>query len=459
MPKAKPPVLKGSDGKPFVITINDFKAGTQTLLDDSRIPQTGVKTSQNMMLDQDGICRIRDGSQVYGQSLTGPIDGGGTIVKYNADGTTTSWLLVIDNGTLKRSADGGAWTSISGKTYTIGYPAQLLQVKSRVYITNGKDALSYYDIALDSIVTYVALAVPTGVTPVKTGLAGTNYTAYYKITAVLAAIGETAASTETSVTIGKQRTVNGTIPNWTSGADFVTISWGAVASADRYNIYYSDQTGQEVFLDSVTGTSYIDTGFITPNPYQASPAFDGTAGPALGTQELSGNRLWGTGDNSNPYRVSWTGTGSYFGSFNPYYGGGYIDLELGGAERPQSVKHYRDGKGNQVPAVLTNNPTGGGSVWFITLTTVSAGALLVVIPQATKQGSIGTNSPRGVISANNNVYYPSVKGFQSLGSSQAIFNVLVTSEISSNIRPNVRALTGSATSNICGIYYLGRIYW
>ena len=463
MPVRSAPTLKGSDGKPFTITINEFKGGNITLLDESRLPNTAVTISQNMMLDQDGVWRTRDGSKSYGKTLVGPIEGlSDTVVVYNSDGTNTNYVFVMDNGSVKYSQDGGTWTTIAGRTWTTGYTTTFKQIASRLYVTNGKETRSYIDLTTMYIKIYTPLSTPSAPTLAKTGLAGSTYTYYYKITAVNNQIGETAASAEANIAVGKQRImISSTTANWTSGTDSVTLSWPAVTNADSYNIYISDQTGQEVYLDSVNNTnlSYTDTGTQLPNIYQVAPPTDGTSGPTISQTELSGNRIWGTGDSANPYRIVWTGTGQYLGSFNPYFGGGYIDLEKGGAEHPVSVKHFRDGKGNAVAVVLTSNPSGGGSRWFITLTTLTVDSLSIVVPQATKEGNIGTASPRGVVVANNNVYYPSVKGFQSLGSTQNILNVLQTTEISANIRPTVRNLTNSAMSKICGFYYYGRIYW
>ncbi|GAC1499148.1 MAG: hypothetical protein NVS1B10_01620 [Candidatus Saccharimonadales bacterium] len=472
MPKAKPPVLKGSDGKPFVITINEFKGGQMSLLDETRVPQTAVTVAQNMVLDQDGVWRVREGSAQYGAGLVGPIDGlSDTVVVYNTDGTNTNYLFVMDNGSVKYSQNGGAWTTVGAtgggaKTYTVGKPCKFKQINSQLYIVNGKDNLSFVDLGLLTITTYTALSVPTGLSTSKAGLAGTSYTMYYRVTAVKNSIGETASSAETSITVGKTRTFSGAsqTANWTAGTDSVTVTWSAVPGADRYNIYWADQpTGTagytETFLDSITGTSYVDNGQIQTNIYQQAPALDGTAGPTAGDISLSGNRVWTTNDPNNVYRVAWSAAGQYQGSFNPYYGGGYIDLEKGGAEKPVAVQHFRDGKATPVATVLTSNPMGGGSTWFITLTTVTANNLTIVIPQASKQGSIGTTGARGVVQANNNIYYPSVKGFQALGSQPNLLNVLVTSEISANIRPQVKGITNSAASGICGIYYYGRIYW
>jgi len=143
------------------------------------------------------------------------------------------------------------------------------------------------------------------------------------------------------------------------------------------------------------------------------------------------------------------------GSFNPFYGGGYIDLNLGGDEKVIGMQQYRDGKGTQTMVAYTTSPASGGSVWFINLSVISN----VTIPSALSQGTIGSTSARGLVQANNNVYYPSIKGFQSLGSAPNVLNVLATSEVSTGIRPSVKGINNQYANQICGIYYYGRIFY
>lgn len=451
------PKLSGDDGKPFTMVI-DFKKnrGVMSVYDDTRLPKEAVLQAYNMMLDQDGVWTQRPGTQAYGATLTTPIDGAGSFVKYNTNGTISTYIWVIDNGAFKYSQDGGAWTTVSGMTWTTNKQIFGKQIGSRLYLGNGTDAMAYVDISTLTITTFTALAVPGSlVAPTRSGLAAGSYNAYYKITAVNT-IGESVASAEMSVSGG----INKTRDNWTVGTDYLTMSWGSVAGATRYNIYYSDAPGVEVFLDSSATTSYIDTGVATPNPYQEAPTVDTSGGPKYQYLALSGNRLWATRDPNNPYRVGWTGTGQYLGAFNPFYGGGYIDLNKGGDERPEAIVHFRDGRGNSVATVLTSNPNGSGSTWHVSLTTLTVDTLVIVIPQAyQQQGSVGTRSPRGVVEYDDSVYYPSPKGFQVVGSKQSILNVLVTSEVSGNIRPDVRSINNLYANNICGYAYDGRIYW
>ena len=450
------PSLSGNDGKEFTIVIDKFGKGVMSLYDDTRLPRDAVIQAQNMMLDQDGVWTVRPGTQQYGAALTTPIDGAGSYTKYNTDGTMSTYIWVVDNGAFKISQDGGAWTTVTGKTWTTGNQVVGKQIKSRLYLANGKDQMAYYDIEGGTLEIFTALAAPGAlVAPTRTGLVAGSYNAYYKITAINS-IGESIASAEMSVAGG----INKTRDNWTIGTDYLTMSWGSVAGATRYNLYYSSATGEEVFIDSSATTSYIDTGVATPNPYAEAPTEDTTAGGKWGQLALSGNRLWGTKAPDNPYRVAWTGTGQHLGAFNSFYGGGYVDLNKGGDERPEAIVHFRDGRGNSVATVLTSNPNGAGSTWHISLSPLTVDGIQIVIPQAyQQQGSVGTRSPRGVVEYNDSVYYPSPKGFQALGSKQSILNVLVTAEVSGNIRDSVRDVNNLYANLISGYAFDGRIYW
>lgn len=456
------PALKGDDGKPFTITIDKFGKGVMTLFDESRLPQDAVYQSQNMMLDQDGVWKVRPGTEPYGATLTTPIDGAGSFTKYESGGSATTYMWVVDNGAFKIAQDGGSWTTKSGVTWTTNKPISAKQINSRLYLGNGTDAMAYYDINSATLNSFTALSTPTAPTAARTGLSAGSYNPSYKVTAVNS-VGETAASSAGTVSGG----VNKPRDNWTTNTDYITLTITRVSNATRYNIYYSDASGNEVYLDSIadpgSGTtfSYIDYGIATPNPYQvASEIIDSTGGPKYMELALSGNRMWGTKDPNQPYRVGWTGTGQYMGAFNPYYGGGYIDLNKGGDERPEKVVHFRDGRGNAVATVLTSNPNGAGSTWHIALTTLTVDTLVIVVPQAyQQQGSVGTKSPRGVVEYRDTVYYMSPKGLQAVGSKQSILNVLVTSEMSSNIRDRINGINNAHAEKICGIAHEGRLYF
>jgi hypothetical protein len=455
--------LAGSDGKPFTITIDKFGRAVMTLFSDTRIPLDGIKTAQNMWLSQDGVWETRPPTTPYGAVYTGPIDGADQFSVYNSDGTVSTYLWIIDNGSFKISQDGGAWTS-KGGSFTVGVPVVGIQVNgiksdgtrtNLVQLYQAGTALKYYDISAGTIGSYSSISAPGTVTPTRAGLAAGSNNAYYKVTAVNA-IGETLASAEASVAGG----INKTRDNWTSGTDSIALAWSAVTGATRYNVYYSDASGTEVYLSSTSTNAYTDTGVDVPNPYQSVPDVDTTAGPKYGDGWLSGNRIWGTKDPTQPYRVAWTGTGQYMGAFNPFYGGGYIDLEKGGPERPEKGFHFRTGKGDAASTILSASPTGAGASTAVTLTTLTVDTLVIVIPVAVKQqGSVGTRSPLGVVQTSDSVYFPSPKGFHNNGSRQSILNVLVTADLSDIIRPSVRGISNGYASGIAGGFHDGRIFW
>lgn len=456
--------LRGDDGKPFKITIDKFGRGVMTLFDDTRLPIDAVRESKNMYLSQDGVWETRPPTSDYGAALTTPIDGAGSFVKYNTDGTVSTYVWVIDNGAFKVSQDGGSWTTKTGVTWTTAKPVSSKQISgvrsdgtrgNLLLLANGVESLAYYDIDNAVLGSYSSISAPSGLTATRGGLSAGSYNVYYKVTAVNA-IGETLASTEANVSAG----INKTRDNWTLGTDFIDLDWSDVTGATRYNIYYSDRSGEEVYLDSVAISQYRDTGEAVPNPFQETPAADSTAGPKYADLALSGNRLWGTKDPTLPYRVGWTGTGQYMGAFNPFYGGGYVDLEKGGSERPEKVVHFRTGKGDSVATVLTSDPNGVGSTWAVSLSTLTVDTLVIVIPIAQKQqSSVGTRSPRGVIEHNDAVFFPSPRGFHNTGSRQSILNVLVTSDLSDTIRSTVRNINNAYASGIAGIAHDGRLYW
>lgn len=460
---APPPKLTAKSMPEVDLTFASFNAGLNTLLDEGRLPPNAAREVTNMMQTQDGVWTKRWGTKNYGQSLTGPVDGIGTATVVNTDGSFTQTLLALDNGTLKKSVSGGSWTAITGATFQTGHHMTMLQIHNRVYLANGVDHLAFYDINAGTISVFTGLATPGAPTVAinpppgtNTGLATGTINQFYKITAVNT-VGETIAGVETSLAINKQRDA---WVNNNNESDSIKVTWTAVTGATRYNIYYSDTSGQEVYLDSTSGTTYIDDGSASPNDFYTAPVGDTTTGPIVSKLALSDNRLWACGDPNNLQRVYWSGTGQYTGAFSPFYGGGYIDLEQGGDERPTQIAHYRDGKGDSMATVFTSKPDGTGSAWQLQLTSTTIGTVTFIVPTATKiVGSNGTNSHMGVLEARDNIWFPSTRGFYTLGSKPDLLYVLSTDQISIGIRPDVYSINNAQSSKICGIEFIDKLFW
>jgi len=440
------------------INISTFRKGLVTLTDESLLPFDAAKESKNLFQTMDGRWTPRWGSDYYGATTSATLYGAAIFTTSNK----VNYLVVASGTAIKFSTNNGAtWTTCTGASITAGNKVYFQQIGTYLYIANGVDNLIRFD-GTSVLLPFASISSPSAPTATKTGLGATTYTASYKITAVNG-VGETAASTAGTATVSKTR------DNWTTGTDFITLTWTKVTGATAYNIYYNDDTNggtQHYYIGSVlqpagATASFTDNGEDNQptNTYVSAPAGDTTTGPKFAQMELSGNRLWATLDPNNAFRVYWSGAGSDIGSFSEFTGGGYIDLEKGGRERPTAVVHYRDGKGGAFATVFTSDNEGKGSTWQISLDTVTVGNVSFAVPTAIKiVGSIGSNAPLSVVKVRNDIQFFNRSGWYSLRSKAQMLNLLSTDEISGNIRPDIEGMTGTAINNVCAYFYKAKVF-
>lgn len=449
MPTRNTPKLENR--KPLVIEVSaPGKRGANSLVSETRIKPEEAKVFQNLMLIEDGVPYTRWGTKQYGDTLTETIDGFTEYVK--TDGTRE--LIVVDNGTVKKSTDGTSWSTITGTTLTGGNKCDFEQVaifdqvsgtyKNYLYIVNGEDNLIRYNGS--TLETYTERSAPAWAgTPIaKTGLSGTTYTYYYQVWAVTA-VGETLPSTEESITVGSLR------DDW-DDSNYVTLDWDAVTDAEKYIVAVSDLSGHEVYLDETTGTSYVDKGVATPNGFIEPPIDNTTAGPVLSSIAYSGGRLWGVGPSNQAY---FTGSsGAERGSFGIHSGGGWVAISRGSRANMAKIVDFQ-GK----PHILFSYPEGGGQVWEINETTVTVGGVdvTVMLPKKIVDGT-GTASPYGVVHVENDIFYFD-NGIRVLGNEPGVLNVLRTNELSSKVRPYIQSLRQSGYGNIASYYYDGKVFF
>jgi hypothetical protein len=443
--------------KSLLISIDDYSGGQNSLIDEAKMPSKFAVESNNLIQVQNGLWKTRWGTQYYGADLGDSCDGAAEYVK--ADGTTE--LIAISNGVAYKSTDGGAWSSISGATFTAGIQCYFMQMggyasdntfHNYLYIANGTDVLARYDGT--SLTTYSSMSAPASLTAslVASGLTSGTHTYYAQVTA-LNAVGETTGSTEASITTNKAR------EDWVAGTDKVTWSWNAVSGALRYQIYLANSTGYEALLTSTDVTNYTDDGSLPINTYVQIPNDNTTTAPKFRSMAVSNNRIWSTNDTSNMYKVYFSGTGRNIGAFSDFFGGGWINLERGGREIPVAVKHYQSGTGEGRATVLCKTPDGKGAVWQIAISTATVDTTTFSVPSAAKvTGSFGTGSVLGVVATDNDIAFPNKKGWFFLGPEKQYYGLLRTKEQSSNIRPYWRSLNGANIDNICGYYYDAKIF-
>lgn len=420
-----------------------------------------------MTLEQDSIPRPRPGFKSFGQAPLGTIIGHGTFTSWSG-GVRTNWEITMQVitgvATVCIRKDGGAWQEVTGSytfdihawcTFTQGAQLTTTQTQdNRVYISNGINNMSYYDIGSNAVVTYTGLSTPSAptVTP-SGGLSGSNETQYYRITAVNDG-GESAASSAGSAGISTNRDF------WTS-SQTIAVSWSPVSGAKYYNIYTFDISGQEEYLTSVSGTSFTDDGTLATNAFKIAPANDSSAGPLVSNLINIDNQLYGCGDPNNPQYLWYSGQGQHFGdfSFNPQ-GGGYVGIDYGGSTQPVAPFPFHDGKGNPAPSVLTHGAAGRGKLYHIQFTSTTVGTTVLTYPtvyEASAQD--GCPSPRGVAIYNQNAYYCTGTAFKTTGTKPNIINILATDTISNQILPDVQNLNLSQLPNYVCQEYLGKIYF
>lgn len=432
------------------IEINNFRGGSNLLLDEARLSENESKTALNLIQVEDGLWKPRWGSQYYGEDLGADCDGAKEYVK--SDGTTE--LVAIAGGKAYSSTDGGTWTEITGATFTAGTQCYFMQIAGYLYIANGTDALARYNGTVLS--TYTQLSAPTNLTAsrVASGLSSGIYTLYAEVTA-LNEVGETVGSTEASITVNKPR------DTWVAATDKgVTWSWTATASATSYQVYISDTSGREKLLSGTPNNYFTDDGSIELNQFVEPPLSNTTSAPKFKSMGLSGNRIWATNDPNNKYMVFWSGSGTDMGKFSDFYGGGWVNLEKGGREMPTSVVHYQSGSGTGIATVLCRTPEGKGSVWQIALESLTVGTTQFSVPTTSKiNGSFGTDSVLGVVATNNDILFPNKRGVYSLGPEKNYYGILRTTELTAKIRPYWRSLIGSLMDNVCSYFYDAKVFF
>lgn len=435
----------------FKLLIDSQKGGTNTNIDEARLPLQQAPVSQNLIQVQDGLWQTRWGTGYYGNELSAESSLDGATEYIDSSGNRE---LVVVGGTTgkvyKSTNNGSSWVEITGATMTAGNQCFFLQISNQLWITNNTDRLTIYDGS--TLTRNTQLSAPTGVTATRgAGLSAGSYVYYYSIVA-LNEVGFTNGSTEAQEDVDILR------DNWSASDETIELSWNTVSGATRYEIYISDESGAQVYLDSTTTNSYSDTGAAAVNIYREVPSDNTTGGPILGKMTLSGNRVWGI-DKENQ-RTVFGGVGQYQSYFSVFYGGGYAELESGGRETPEAVEHYRTGKGDSVATVFTSSPDGKGSIWQIAFDSITIGSTTITIPTPVKVvGSIGSSSALGTVNADDNILSPNKKGIYALKNKAQLFNVLATEEQTVNIRPSYRDLSGSMISNMAGYYYEAKAFF
>lgn len=386
-----------------------------------------------------------------------PIDG---FDYFDDDGATH--LVLAAGGYIQRSLDDGStWTQCTGGGYTSGEVVNMNQYNAFLYLTTGNvsDVIVRYD-GSTTLQTYTSLAAPAAPTIARTGLAASNYTYYYKISAV-SPVGFSIASASVSQAVSLPR------DSWDSTTNYLTLTLPSpVATQTRADIYISTDDLNYYYLDSIVsstgtpGVTYKDDGTAVVVPSTTAPIDNTTQGPSVAELVNVGSRMYGVRDPSNRYRIWFTSGQSPYGAFSSGYDGGYLDWQPGGKYIPQKVADYRDGKGTPLATIWCNSADGQGCILQMSLDTLTVGSLSITVPSAYKlPGSRGTPSPSSVVNVLNDYMFYNTQAFYNLGSRAQFLNLLSTDESSSNIRPTVKEIPSAGETGIASVYSDAKVYF
>lgn len=436
---------------------NGFKKGYMSFVTDSRMPFDALADLTNATLDQDNLPGPRESLVLHGEQPLGVLIGASTFIKI-VSGVPEKWdismQVIAGVGKIHVRKDGNIWVAATGvNAYDDEAIVNFCQSGNRVYVSNGVNAMSYYDIATGATVEYTALTTPSTPTATGTGLTGTNFTYYYRVTANNA-VGESTASVADSEQVSTVR------DSWASATQYVTVTWSAVSGATSYNLYVGTVAGEEQYLTSVVGLTFRDDATLQPNAFRIAPSGNSTEGPTLRYMWNKDGQLFGVGDVNNLDYLWYDAGGSAVGDFSPFNGGGNVGINSGGDTTPQAVRSFRTGKGDPAVTVLSSGVAGIGKMHHVVFTSTTFDNNVITIPNVQEaNGQGGTVSARSVLEANNSLWYLTGQDFKSTGTSANVQNILSTNSVSNDIIPDVRRINLAQASKATGLVYENKLYW
>ena len=432
---------------------NKFPKAYISTIDDSRRPTDSLSDMTNMELVQDNVVRPRPPLIQYGDQPANTVIGRGGF-KYN--GMRYNMFAMNDSGTgkLYKQLDGDTFDLIGGTYDVTADWLSGVQNKTKWYVYNGVDKLSYVDLETDTITTYSAITKPTISSTVYSGGAN-NSTHYYRVAAYGNAGGLTVASTAGSAGSAKLR------DNWVDQTDFVTVTWGSVTDAVGYTVYYSSDNITFYELYSTTETSFIDYGTIAVNPYNIAPEFDSSDGQIFTHMYVDAKNAQVYGITADGY-LHWSAPGYIPGAadFSPQNGGGNVPIDPDGDTTLNYVTGFRNGKGDPVITVSARGAAGKGKLFHVGFDTLTVGDQVISFANVYEaNGQSGTYAPRATIRSSDDLTYPTGREFKSTGTSQNIVNILTTKRIDQVIEEDTNNISLDSLHKAVGVEDQDRLYF
>lgn len=414
-----------------------FAHGLNTLLRDNEIKQDELSQAQNLLLIGRGVPTKRWGTALYYQAgnATGTVQG----LKgfYRSDGTN-ELLAVTDDGYLTKK-NGGSFTAINGVSWASGMNIRMAQLNDTMYIVNGQRALVKY--SSPTLVGFATIAPPTILSATNLSNASGTTQKAYRISEI-STVGETLASSE--FILPNQPTALGGIAGGTIRLTFTSASNASLLVG--FNIYGRD-SGNERFIASVaaSSTTYDDDGSAIPREFTFTPTSDSTGGPIAKYIIRHQDRLVFAGLTGEGSKVLISGRAPFNERFDVGYGGNFIQIEKDAGDDITQLSSFKDRI-----IVLKQR-----SIWQITLGTTQIGNFFVTEPTAQLiTASYGCIAPNSVVAVENDIYFLSREGVNTLGyQAQYAVDALRTNAISTKVRPFFDSLTTAQKQSAVAKYF------
>lgn len=424
--------------RPVEFVWDTFRKGLNTLLRENEVDKEELTQADNIVLKGKGIPTKRWGTSQYYQAgnATGSVRG----LKgfYKSDGTN-ELLAITDDGYLTKKV-GTSFSTLTGASWASGYNAEMAQLSDKVYIVNGQREMVRY--GSPTLVGFPTISFPviTGATNLSNATGSTVKA--YRVSAV-SQVGETLASAE--FTLANQPADLGDPAGGT-----IRLTWTGVSTASGilqgFNVYGRDQ-GNERFIAGVaaSATFYDDDGSSIPSEFTFTPTADSTGGPKAKYIKRFQDRLIFAGIDGDPAKLLISGKEPNHEKFDLSNGGNFINIEKNSGDPITAIEIFRD-------RIIVFKQK---SIWQVTLGSEQIGNFFVTQPTLQLiTSSYGCIAPRSVVAVENDLYFLSRTGVNTLGyESGFAFDLLRSNEISIKVRTFFEGLTISQKMNAVATYF------
>lgn len=284
--------------------------------------------------------------------------------------------------------------------------------------------------------TTVAPSGGTGCTINVTKVEGVGATTYYYRYVWYNSVGNTLASSSSSVS---------NMPATLDASTYVTVALStAPAGVERVGIFRGTVSGEEVFIASIPAaeTTYYDKFFDEEDPLYGIPESNTTVGFHFKFATVYRDTLIGVTVELGDHTLVFSAGGDKFDSFGRADGGGYYAWRKDDGDPMTAVHAFQDElyvfKRGKIGAFTFDE--NGGSVKDINL-------------------AVGAVSHRSVHAAGNDLRFWGQDGAGSLGNEPNFANIIRTKVLSARADTIVQSLTPAAFDQISGIYYKGLSLW